>query len=167
MRSGSSSGVPSGSKIESAKKELTRALKGFDKKGKFNVIVFNDLVKKWKDQMVPATKAMKASAIAFIANLEAASSTNIYDAIHAAFEVAGMGSRDKHYNPGADTIFLLSDGSPPTPDGKSDDWMKIIRAVREWNSLKKVTIHAIGIGGHNVTFMSTLARENGGKYTSR
>ena len=45
--------------------------------------------------------------------------------------------------------------------------MKIIRAVREWNRLKRVKIHAIGVGGHNAAFMSMLARENGGRYVVR
>jgi hypothetical protein len=85
----------------------------------------------------------------------------------AAFRLAGLGARDKNYELGADTIFLLSDGSPTTPDGQLDDWEKIIRAVREWNKLKRVVIHTIGIGGHNVAFMSTLASENGGTYVAR
>jgi hypothetical protein len=102
-----------------------------------------------------------------VKDLGAASSTNIYDAMDAAFKVAGMGARDKEYEPAADTIFLLSDGSPTKPDGSFDDWEKIIRAVDEWNRLKRIKIHTIGVGGHNVAFMSELARRNGGKYVAR
>jgi hypothetical protein len=155
------------SKIDAAKKELGRVLKTFDKKGWFNVIVFNDAVKAWKDKMTPAKASEKESAIAFVKGLAAASSTNIYDAMQKAFEIAGLGSRDRHYSLGADTIFLLSDGSPTLPDGSADDWMKIIRAVAEWNKLKRVKIHTIGVGGHNVSFMSMLASENNGRYVSR
>ncbi|MHC4472353.1 MAG: HEAT repeat domain-containing protein [Planctomycetota bacterium] len=155
------------SKIDAAKKELTRVLKTFDPKGWFNLIFFNDAVKVWKQKMVQAKDSAKREATAFVKSLNAASSTNIYDALQEAFKIAGLGSRDKHYTLAADTIFLLSDGSPTKPDGSADDWMKIIRAVREWNKLKRVKIHTIGVGGHNASFMSMLARENDGKYVSR
>lgn len=154
-------------KVEVAKRELIRALKGFDPKGRFNIIAFNDAVKRWKDGLVPATAANKAEAENFVQQFSAAQSTNIYDAMELAFKMAGMGATDKHYEPAADTIFLLSDGSPTKPDGSLDDWMKIIRAVREWNRLKRITIHAIGVGGHNAAFMSMLASENNGRYVSR
>ena len=155
------------SKIDMAKKELTRVLTGFDPKGAFNVVVFNDAVKRWKDGLVPATKANKEDAKSFVGALSAGSSTNIYDALELAFRMTGMGATDKNYDLAADTIFLLSDGSPTTPDGQMDDWMKIIRAVREWNRLKRIKVHAIGVGGHNAAFMSMLASENGGEYVSR
>ncbi len=158
------SGVP---KIQSAKNELLRVVKNFAPKGAFNLIVFNDIVKKWKDRMMPANKGNKKAAMNWVKDLEAASSTNIFDAMDLAFRVAGMGATDKNYGLGADTIFLLSDGSPTRPDGQLDDWEKIIKAVREWNRLKRITIHTIGIGDHNAAFMSTLAMENGGTYVAR
>jgi VWA domain-containing protein/HEAT repeat protein/PBS lyase HEAT-like repeat-containing protein len=154
-------------KIESAKNELVRVVKNFSSDGHFNVIVFNDIVKAWKDRMMPANKANKAAGTDWVKALTAASSTNIYDALEKAFQIAGMGATDKNYALGADTIFLLSDGSPTKPDGGLDDWEKIIRAVREWNRLKRITVHTIGIGGHNVAFMATLASENGGTYVAR
>ena len=98
------------SKLGAAKKELVRVLKTFDPKGWFNVVVFNDLVKKWKEKMVRSTDAAKKSAIQFTEGLTAAQSTNIYDAMPIAFEVAGMGARDKHYTLAADTIFLVTTG---------------------------------------------------------
>ena len=119
------------------------------------------------EKMVPSNAAMKKEVEAWIKGLSAASSTNIYDALDSAFRVAGMGARDRHYDLGADTIFLLSDGSPTKPDGTADDWEKILRAVNEWNRLKRVVVHTIGIGGHNAAFMSRLARENGGTYVAR
>ncbi|MEN8150246.1 MAG: HEAT repeat domain-containing protein [Planctomycetota bacterium] len=155
------------SKIERAKRELTRVITNFTSKGKFNLIIFNDVVKAWREAMVPATKANKAAAQDWVKSLGATSSTNIYDALEKAFKIAGLGVNDKHYKAEADTIFLLSDGSPTKPSGEADDWEKILRAVRQWNQLKKVTIHAIGVGGHNVAFMSRLAAENNGRYVSK
>jgi len=155
------------SKIEQAKRELARAVTNFTAKGKLNMIIFNDIVKAWRETMVPASKKNKAEALQWVKDLSATSSTNIYDALQKAFGIAGMGVNDRHYRVEADTIFLLSDGSPTKPTGEADDWQKILRAVREWNQLKKVTIHTIGIGAHNMAFMSQLAAENNGKYVSR
>ena len=79
-----------------------------------------------------------------------------------------MGANDRNYDLGADTVFLLTDGSPTKPDGSLDSTEKILVACREWNRLKRVTIHCIGIGkAHNGGFMSALARENGGQYVAR
>jgi hypothetical protein len=155
------------SKIEKARRELTRAVKGLSKKGVFNIIIFNDVVKRWQNGMVKSNAKNKAAAEKWIATLGAKSSTNIYDALQEAFKVAGMGVNDRHYKVESDTIFLLSDGSPTKPTGELDDWEKILRAVKEWNRLKKVTIHTIGVGGHNVAFMSRLAAENNGRYVAR
>jgi len=32
------------------------------------------------------------------------------------------------------------------------------------NKLRKIIIHTVGVGAHNVNFMKALAHENGGKY---
>ena len=78
-----------------------------------------------------------------------------------------MGLTDKYYPPVADTIFLLSDGAPTNEDLTDDKPERILRAVRQWNSLKRMKIHTIGLKGHSASFMSALARENGGTYRSR
>ena len=65
----------------------------------------------------------------------------------------------------ADTIFLLTDGSPTTPNGKNADTKKILEAARLWNSLGHITIHTVGIGDKlNVGFLSQLAEEHNGRF---
>jgi len=155
-------------KVDAAKRELIRSLKTIPKKGRFSIVVYNDMIKVWSDKLVAATTGNKKKAESFVNGLNAAQSTNIYGALEAVFRMAGMGANDKHYDLAADTIFLLSDGSPTKPDGSMDSTEKIIVACREWNRLKRVTIHCIGIGkAHNAAFMSQLARENGGQYVAR
>jgi len=154
------------SKVESAKKELGRSLKTLATDGVFTIVVYNDLVKVWKPKLVSASPAHKAEAGTFVTALTAASSTNIYGALEQAFKLAS-GGRDSTYG-GADTIFLLSDGSPTKPDGTLDSTEKILLAVREWNAGGRVVLHTIGIGkAHNVGFMRTLASSNGGQYVAR
>ena len=49
-----------------------------------------------------------------------------------------------------DTIFLLTGGVPTIhPDNKLDSTDKFIKAVREWNALKAVVVHTIGLGTHH------------------
>jgi hypothetical protein len=48
----------------------------------------------------------------------------------------------------------------------------VLGAVREWNALSKIVIHAIAIdpqtqGATFIKFMKLLAEQNGGKYTER
>ena len=155
-------------KVEAAKRELIRSLRSIPSKGAFTIIVYNDLIKVWKPKLIPASAGNKKEAEAFITGLNAASSTNIYGAMEAVFNLAGMGASDKHYALGADTVFLLTDGSPTKPSGEMDSTEKILVACREWNRLKRVTIHCIGIGrSHNGGFLRSLASEHGGKYVAR
>ena len=155
-------------KVDAAKRELIRSLKSIPAKGFFTIIVYNDLIKVWQPKLVKATPANKTKAEEFVGGLTAAQSTNIYGALEACFKLAGMGASDKRYDLGADTIFLLSDGSPTKSDGTLDSTEKILVACREWNRLKRVTIHCIGIGkAHNGAFLGALAAENGGQYVAR
>ena len=57
------------------------------------------------------------------------------------------------------------DGSPTKPDGSLDSTEKILVAVRAWNPLKRITIHAIAVGKNlNEGFLRKLASENGGEF---
>ena len=70
---------------------------------------------------------------------------------------------DKHYALGFDTVYVLSDGAPSY--GPVTDKDEIRRLVREANSLKRLTIHAVTFGDKNDTdFLRLLAEENGGRH---
>jgi hypothetical protein len=152
------------SRLDVAKRELRRALLGFDPKGRFAVIAFESEVRVFKKTMTDATKANRDAAAAWATSLKATGTTNIYAAMEKAFEIAGMGVTDRHYDVAADSIYLLSDGAPTNADLTDDDPDRILRAVREWNRLGRVKIHTIGLRGHNAWFMSKLAKQNGGTY---
>lgn len=159
-------GVPEKtSRLEGCKKELIRALGLLRPEQKFGVLWYNDAPHLWEPKMQPATKEATARAQAFVATLRSASTTNIYDSLQTCFLLVGRGVKDKYYGVDLDTIFLLTDGSPTRPDGKLDSTDKILEGVREWNPLKRVTIHTIGIGGElNSKFLGQLAKENGGEF---
>ena len=83
------------------------------------------------------------------------------------FRFAGRGAHDKYYDLGVDTIFLLTDGTPTTTDGKQDSTEKIIKAVERWNPYRRVVVHTIGIGEKiNRPFLERLAADNGGRFVN-
>jgi hypothetical protein len=62
-------------------------------------------------------------------------------------------------------IYLVSDGAPTNSKGQAEDPQRTLQAVRQWNAMKRIAIHTIGIGKeHSESFMRTLAEENGGDY---
>lgn len=153
------------SRLEACKGELIRALERLPSDAHFNVVWYNDLPHLFRPTMEAATPRAIDSAQEWVRRLQPASSTNIHDALQMAFSLTGQGARDKYYESAVDTIFLLTDGSPTKPDGSLDSTDKIIRAVREWNPLKRVVIHTIGLGDElNEPFLRALAIENGGEF---
>jgi uncharacterized protein YegL len=115
--------------------------------------------------MLDASKDNVAHAQAFVDTLKPASSTNIHDSLQQCFKLVGRGAHDKYYGTELDTIFLMTDGSPTTNDGKLDSTDKILVGVRSWNPLKRVTIHCIAMGKDlNEQFLRQLAEENGGEF---
>jgi hypothetical protein len=152
-------------RLDACKAELSRALGMLQPSQKFAILWYNDLPHFWEPKLQPASKDAVARAQAFVDTLQPASSTNIHDSLEQGFGLVGRGARDKAYAPEFDTIFLLTDGSPTTPDGKADSTDKILLGVRTWNALQRVTIHCIAIGKDlNAGFLRQLASENGGEF---
>ena len=156
-------------RLEACKRELVRALGQLRRNQTFNVIWFSELAHRWRPKMQAALPSLIADARAWVERLQPLGTTNIHDALQLGFSmVKGRGIYDRAYRGafGLDTVFLLTDGSPTLPSGKLDDTEKILRAVRHWNPLKRVTIHTIAIGSENldVRFLKRLAAENGGVF---
>lgn len=153
------------SRLEACKAELIHALAGLKPRQKFAILWYNDLPHWWEQKMQLATRDTVARAQKFVADLQPASSTNIHDSLEQAFTLVGRGAKDRYYGLELDTIFLLTDGSPTTPDGKPDSTDTILVGVRAWNPLKRVTIHCIGLGKElNEPFLRQLASEHGGEF---
>jgi Ca-activated chloride channel family protein len=153
-------------KVQVAKYELRNAILGLPEGARFNIVFYHHEVFVWRPAMVEAKGAAKREAVEFVENMVADGNTNIYDALERAFRFAGMGARDKRYEVGADTIFLLSDGRPNR--GGVVDPAGILAEVRRWNELKRVTIHSVGVGNdHDASLMRGLADSSGGTYVSR
>lgn len=152
-------------RLEACKKELILALSKLQPTQKFAILWYNDLPHFWEPKMQLASKETVLRAQQFVTTLKPASSTNIHDTLEQGFKLVGRGTSDKYYGVELDTIFLLTDGSPTTANGKADSTEKILLGARTWNPLKRVTIHCIAIGQDlNEPFLRQLASEHGGEF---
>ena len=121
---------------------------------------------------MPASPANKKAAEAWFREVKPNGSTALFTAMHKALEyatAASAGKKGKKVAGGADTIFLLSDGSPtgkgggkPLPADEVEDlYQKFVQA----NAKRRCVVHAIGIGPkHSRQLMERFAKDTGGEY---
>jgi len=153
-------------KLQKAKKKIIPVINGFTEDNYFTIIIFENNVKLWKKEMVQATKFNKTRAVAYLKTLKSGGGTNISDALEEAFILAGNGASDAAKKLNVETIFLLTDGQPTA--GKHTNTNDILNKVSEWNSLKKVKVHAVGLGdNHDKEFMRKMAEQNNGIYINK
>jgi HEAT repeat protein len=168
-----------GKKIDIAKTMLKAAIARLDPGTSFNVIVFNTDARQLAEGMVKATDDEKFKMNERVDELVGRGGTYTYGALRLAFGLANPNATPSA--PAVDTIFLLSDGAPTEAafedavEAKPMDPEKILSSVKQWNPFRAVKIHTIAIdprldshtvGAKFVTFMRTLAEQNGGTYTA-
>ena len=136
------------SRMEHAKKELSRTLSGMSKDADVNLVFFDDKIEPWKRQLTPLKSSLK-EAQSIVARLQPRGRTNIFDALDVAFQHKDV-----------DTIFLLSDGDPT--DGRVVAPEDILAEIRRMNRARKILIHTIAFAPS--PFMKSLAEQNGGRY---
>jgi hypothetical protein len=152
------------SKIELAREQLKWSIETLPKGVHFNVIFYATDVQVWKEppEMVPATKEHKQAAIDWFMAIDANGYTRTFDALAKALDYAsGKG--------GADTVFLLSDGSPTAVDAgeplTGDALEAEYAAFLEKNRIYKCVVHTIGVGrAQNRPLMQRIAKDTGGTY---
>jgi len=152
-------------RFDAAARELLRAVKRLSKGSSFAVILYDNHARKLHDKLVPAAPAEHAKLKTAFAREGPSGATNIYEALDMALKMANVHSQLTRGEQRADAIFLVSDGAPTDLKGKPTDPDRVLQAVREWNAMKRIAIHCIGIGAeHNASFLAELASENGGRY---
>ena len=140
-------------RLDLAKEALVQALTRFTKETRFNIVFFHTQVRAWGRKLMPATRANQKKAVGFVRSTRPMGATNLYGALELAFQ-------DKD----ADTIYLLSDGSPTA--GEIVDPARIAREVLSWNLLRRMVIHTISLGTPSA-LLQKLAKESGGQYVRR
>jgi len=164
--------VPGKTKLEVAKNQLARTIRGLQPDVKFAVVFYSHEVRGWEDppKLLPATAQNKRKAIEWFMRLEPVGSTMFFDALREALRYANVGSGKSKTDPrGADTIFILSDGAPSTKGGAALLPPRRIetelQAFLDANRAFRCVVHTIGVGKeHNIGLMQRLARETGGTY---
>lgn len=138
-------------RIEVAKRELTRCIDGLNASALFNIITFSNGVDSWlQDGITGSDDKSRDDAREYVSRLGAGGATNLYDSIRMAFD-----------DPDVDTIFILSDGEPTA--GEQLDIGVIRDHVAAWNEHRKVVINTIGIGG-SFEVLEWLAEDSGGTH---
>jgi uncharacterized protein YegL len=151
MATVSSSGKVSRTRIDAAKRQLTRVVGELQTTSLFNVVYFETKVQAFAKAARKATRSTKAEALGFVQRLRATGGTNIHDALELAFADDDI-----------DTIYLLSDGSPSA--GKITDATQLADAVASWNKVRRIRIHTIAIGSQS-KLMERLAADSGGVHS--
>ena len=139
-----------GSPFVLAKDQITRLLKKFQKKTRFNLIAYSDKVKGLGKRIVPASRSNLGKAMRFVKKVKASGDTNTFGALAMALT-----------DPEVDTIFLLSDGEPTR--GLRTEPTDILEAVARYNRFRQTRINTIQLGP-DLEFMRLLAKYSDGRY---
>jgi hypothetical protein len=149
------SGSMSGLRLAAAQRELLLAIASLPEGVGFNVLVFNQGVFAWQEQLAPASPENKALAAAFVMCQHAVGATWTYDALAAAFDFD------------AESIYFLTDGEPC--GGTISAPAAIVAVLAKLNHGRRVTINSIGVGvglpgSPFDLFLQALAAQNYGEY---
>jgi hypothetical protein len=137
-------------KVELVKDHLIASLRGLPNGAKFDVILFSNGVQHLAPTLLTANAASTSLASAFISRLQEGGSTSLKAAI-----MAGLDSE-------AADLLVLTDGLPT--DSSPED---ILTTVQQRNADKRHRISTVGVGDDQAKdFLTRLATENSGKYTS-
>lgn len=141
-----------GTRIAQLKQSLIAMVNMLSPTDMFDIFAFSTAVQNFKDSLVTADAANKASAVTFVSQLTEMGLTNMQDAFKAAFKCAWD---DTSVN----AIVFLTDGKPTWPDTNS---LSVIDTVAAQNK-SHVAIFSFGIGDQvGSGFLKRLAQDNSG-----
>lgn len=129
---------------------LIETVQRLDTDTDFNLIVFSDRVRVWKDKLVPGDAQNISDAIAFVRETRAGGPTNIFESLTGAFEFLET-----------QTIFLMTDGEPTV--GPIIETDAIIAEITHMNRDRRIVINTIAAGQAKAEFLAELAAANGGQ----
>ncbi|QDV46986.1 von Willebrand factor type A domain protein [Stieleria neptunia] len=154
-RSGSMKTVVGGhARIQRAKMELITAINGLDEQCQFGILVFDNDVRAWREELVEANETNKRNAIRFVEYLSAGRSTNTYAALR----------RSLNFDPQLEAVFLLTDGEPTY--GQVVNPSAILLDILRRNEVHNVTINTIAIAVEPLmaTFLRNLSEPSNGEF---
>ena len=155
-RSGSMS---SNNKIEQAKEALSFILKNLNAEDRFEVVMFNDSIEPFFDELIVADKEHIDQALDMVDRIEARGGTNIHKALQTAMKQLTMADLISSSSERPAYVIFLTDGRPTV--GQTDEGQIIAASVKD-NS-NKARLFALGVGYDvNVRLIDKLVAENQG-----
>ena len=154
-------------KIDVARYELRKIIRGLPDGAAFNIIGFSGFVTVMSEKMLAADKKSRENAVKFIQNLQLLPGTNTHGALCRALDFTG-GDWNAPLTPDSvDTFYLISDGVPASGIVTDSQWIveRIVDALR----YKKIVIHSVFIDPSfaGKTVMKGVAAGTGGQYVER
>jgi hypothetical protein len=148
------SSIDGETRLERARVELERVLEKLAPHAFFNVLAYNENVRRYQSLLVPATPEHKRGAIVFAHGLRPELLTDCHQAL-----VAGLG-----VDPNLEAMYFLSDGEPTA--GAIVEPMAIVDAVTQLNRLQMTAIYTLGIDARGIheRFLRRLAAMNNGEF---
>lgn len=147
------SGSMSGNKISQLKDAFDEIIHQIHLEDRFNVVYFNSVVDKYKDEIIEATEPEFDNATEYIRSLGASGGTNINEAL-----LQGLGMINKNQEAVPILVFLT--------DGKPTSGVCSTRDIREnvvISNEQGASIYSLGFGDDlDYEFIEALSLENGG-----
>lgn len=140
-------------RFDRAREELLAAVAALEDGNLVNVVLFEDMVRRWSRDMRALNPRIRRSLTEHLNRQEPQGATNLFDALEIALAMRG-----------AESIVVLSDGEPNR--GKYVSEPAILSKVRELNQKRGLVIHCVALGRHS-TLLSRMAEEHHGKYVVR
>ncbi len=147
------SGSMEGRKIEQLKAALSEIIGQLPKNDSFNIVIFDNSIRKYEYQLISANKSNKQEPVRYINNIQAGGSTNINDALTTAL---GMFTISETRVP---IIVMLTDGLPTA--GVTNP--ATIRENIKNKNTAGVAIFCLGFGFDvDFEFLKAMSLENSG-----
>jgi hypothetical protein len=154
-------------RIEMAKRNLIKVLKGLKSPTKFNIVAFNDKVLKFTKSSQGVVAATQKKGTEWVQGLRINGNTATLQAIKDAFTS----------DSGVNTIYFLSDGLPSKDGVNIDNLDDLLKEIEKLNRFRKIKIHTFGFDPKTMAgmtnpdlqrandFLAKLAQSTGGTFT--
>jgi len=156
-------------KMEMAKRELMKAIKGLREGQMFNIVFFAGYETVWNPRrLLPATPELKSKAFQFIQPAKMEWATDIFGALELGYLIGESGTQpvDKQYirtgarGVGPDSMYLVTDGKPAfgqyDPSRNLPVYNTFIEKLNRLNQFRLMKIHGIHIGESGSTFLKKI-----------
>jgi HEAT repeat protein len=117
---------------------------------RFNIVLFSNSVKTWREELVAADADNLLSAQGFLEQAAPGGGTNLHDALMTSLSFAET-----------QTVYLLTDGDPTIGPITAPD--AILQKLERSNRNRRIRFHTIAAGSAQASFLAELAVANGGE----